>query len=349
MKMNNRWMILAAFAFIALLPAKAQDRQDTAWVFRIVPGNDMFFNPYGDNGEELARLFECVTANMTRIRNGETPIYVDSYCNSGTTGRESLSIAKTRANRVKSELIVRNGLDEGCFVTRNHATEGEVVTVRIAMPKVEKLHESHTQREEKSVVVENRRKDTAPKTETETAETVTSVAEETLTRESSACNGTYHLAMRANLLRWATLTPDLGIEWRVNRHVGIAVSGSWTSWSWDNKNRRYALWEVAPEVRYYIGKTKRGYLGAQYKAGGFNYKFGKTGRQGDLMGGGLVGGYLLRLNNAFSLDFALGVGYLRADYDRYVVIDGVRVNRGKAGKNWWGPTHAGVTLVWNIF
>ena len=88
-----------------------------------------------------------------------------------------------------------------------------------------------------------------------------------------------------------TLTPDLGIEWRINRHVGIAVNGTWASWSWDDKNRRYALWEVAPEVRWYLGKEKRGYIGAMYKAGQFNYKLSETGRQGDLMGGGIVGGY----------------------------------------------------------
>ena len=87
--------------------------------------------------------------------------------------------------------------------------------------------------------------------------------------------------------------------------------------------RGFGLWEVAPEVRWYLGKQKRGYIGAMYKAGSFNYKFTETGRQGDIMGGGLTGGYMLRLNDAFSLDFGLGIGYLRADFDEYVVIDNV--------------------------
>ena len=56
----------------------------------------------------------------------------------------------------------------------------------------------------------------------------------------------YHLSLRANLLRWATLTPDLGLEWRICPSWGIAVNGSWTSWTWSDKDRRYALWEVAP-------------------------------------------------------------------------------------------------------
>ena len=65
-----------------------------------------------------------------------------------------------------------------------------------------------------------------------------------------------------------------------------------------------------------------------FKAGQFNYKLSETGRQGDLMGGGITAGYQLRLNKALDLDFNLGLGYLNADYEKYEVIDGVRVRRG---------------------
>lgn len=157
------------------------------------------------------------------------------------------------------------------------------------------------------------------------------------------------LSLRANLLRWATLTPDLGLEWRICPSWGIAVNGSWTSWSWNDKDRRYALWEVVPEIRYYLGREKRGYLGAMLKTGQFNYKLSTTGKQGDLTGGGITGGYQLKLNKSLSMDFSLGLGYIHADYDKYVVINGVRVRRGSGTKNWWGPVSAGVTLVWNIF
>ena len=118
----------------------------------------------------------------------------------------------------------------------------------------------------------------------------------------------YTLSLRANLLRWATLTPDLGIEWRISPSVGVMVNGSWTSWTWNDNARRYALWEVAPEVRWYLGEKKAWYVGAMFKAGQFNYKLSGTGRQGDLMGGGITGGYQLRLNKALALDFTLGLG-----------------------------------------
>ena len=159
----------------------------------------------------------------------------------------------------------------------------------------------------------------------------------------------YHLSLRANLLRWAILTPDLGVEWRICPSWGIAVNGSWTSWTWSDKDRRYALWEVAPEVRYYMGEKKAWYLGALFKAGQFNYKLSETGKQGDLMGGGITAGHQLRLNKALALDFNLGLGYLNADYEKYEVIDGVRVRHGNETKDWWGPINAGVTLVWKLF
>ena len=157
------------------------------------------------------------------------------------------------------------------------------------------------------------------------------------------------LSLRANLLRWATLTPDLGLEWRICPSWGIAVNGSWTSWSWNDKDRRYALWEVVPEVRYYMGEKKAWYLGAMFKTGQFNYKFSEAGKQGDLMGGGITAGYQLRLNKALDLDFNLGLGYLNADFEKYEVIDGVRVRCGNETKNWCGPINAGVTLVWKLF
>ena len=156
-------------------------------------------------------------------------------------------------------------------------------------------------------------------------------------------------SLRTNLPRLATLTPDIGVEWRVSDDWAVLVDGSYTSWSWNDKERRYALWEVSPQVRRYLGSGKRGYVGAMFKAGSFNYKFGGTGRQGDIIGGGIVGGYRLSLGKAFALDFSLGLGCLWADYEDYEVVSGVRIYRGDGDRIWCGPTSAGVTLVWTVF
>ena len=207
----------------------------------------------------------------------------------------------------------------------------------------EQAEREHLAAQEKARKQAETQRFAAEREEKERAET------ERLAAEATAKAKSHSLSLRANLLRWGTLTPDLGVEWRLNHHVGILVNGSYTSWTWNSNDRRYALWEIAPEARYYIGKEKRGYIGAIYKAGSFNYKLSEIGKQGNLMGGGLTGGYQLKLNKSLNLDFSLALGCLHADYDKYIVIDGIRVRQGKETKNWWGPISAGVTLVWNVF
>ena len=365
--MSRKITFLTLFLWLTAVtfPVFAQQKADTTYTFRFVPQKDMFYVPWNGNDMELARLLECIESNKTDILDGKLPLYVDGYCNSLNGEKENLAIAKIRSNRVKSELIIRAEIKEENFITRNHATEGDFVTVRLTIPvketavtdaeaearrKAEAERLEAEKRAEQERLAEEQRKAEEARLAAEKAEAEKAAQQNTLadTPSETKITNDYHLSLRANLLRWATLTPDLGLEWRICPSWGIAVNGSWTSWSWSDKDRRYALWEVAPEVRYYMGEKKAWYLGAMFKAGQFNYKLSETGKQGDLMGGGITAGYQLRLNKALNLDFNLGLGYLNADFEKYEVIDGVRVRRGNETKDWWGPINAGVTLVWKI-
>ena len=362
------WLMTVTF------PVIAQQKTDTTYTFRFVPQKDMFYVPWNGNDTELARLLECIENNKTTILDGKLPLLVDGYCNSLGSEAENLATAKIRANRVKSELITRAKIKEENFITHNHATGGDFVIVRLTVPAKETAAmeaEARRRAEAERLETETRAEQERRAEEQRKAEEARLAAEPTVAgrRErqkaeaekdalQNALAGTlsdikitndYHLSLRANLLRWATLTPDLGVEWRICPSWGIAVNGSWTSWTWSDKDRRYALWEVAPEIRYYMGEKKAWYLGAMFKAGQFNYKLSETGKQGDLMGGGITAGYQLRLNKALALDFNLGLGYLNADFEKYEVIDGVRVRCGNETKNWCGPINAGVTLVWKLF
>ena len=367
--------IATAICALFLLPLSAQEKGDTVYTFRFVSDRDMFYVPYSGNDTELVRLEECIGNHRTDILDGKLPLYVDGYSTAGQDEAENLAMSRVRSNRVKSELIVRQKLTEECFITKNHSGSGDYVTVRIVIPagkdEAEEARLAAERAEQERIAAEQaeRQRLAAEKAEAEriarekeqarlAAEQAKadSLAAEQAKAEAERLSAgktedadSYTLSLRANLLRWATLTPDLGLEWRICPSWGIAVNGSWTSWSWSDKDRRYALWEVAPEVRYYMGEKKAWYLGAMFKAGQFNYKLSETGKQGDLMGGGITAGYQLRLNKALNLDFNLGLGYLNADYEKYEVIDGVRVRRGNETKDWWGPINAGVTLVWKLF
>ena len=376
--MSRRIHFLTLFLWLmtATIPVIAQQKADTTYTFRFVPQKDIFYVPWNGNDTELARLLGCIENYKATILDGKLPLLVDGYCNSLGSEARNLATAKTRANRVKSELITRAKIKEENFITHNHATGGDFVIVRLTIPaketaatdaeaearrraEAERL-ETETRAEQERRAEEQRKAEEArlaaeptvagrrerQKAEAEKADQQNTLAD---TPSETKITTDYHLSLRANLLRWATLTPDLGLEWRICPSWGIAVNGSWTSWTWSDKDRRYALWEVAPELRYYMGEKKSWYLGAMFKAGQFNYKLSETGKQGDLMGGGIATGYQLRLNKALTLDFNLGMGYLNADFEKYKVIDGVRVRCGNETKDWCGPINAGVTLVWKLF
>ena len=343
----NAWKTVLLCTLLAMVAApmfaQATDKAPQV-VFRFVEGNDMFYVPWNGNGTALDSL--CRMIKPETLDKGSVKVY-------GYSDTKKLSMI--RCNRVKSELITRKGLQEEHFTTTNNVGEwnGLKNVVFVTLPilyKVETEKRQETQRQDKSALTDSQKQsETAATSQEETTPVneIRQIAETTSSRTDNTDYGT--LSLRANLLRWATLTPDLGIGWRINRNWSVQVNGTWTSWSWDGKNRRYALWEVSPEIRYYPGKMKRGYLGVMYHAGEFNYKLGDTGKQGDLMGGGLTGGYLLKLNRTLSLDFSLGIGCTHAEYEKYTVIDGVRVKQDKTDKNYWGVNRLGIGLVWNIF
>ena len=351
--MSQRILFLILFSWLttAVFPTFAQQQSDTTYTFRFVPRKDMFYGPWNANDQELIRLFKYIEKYEPDIMAGQVPLYIDGYCNSLNNEAENLATAKIRSNRVKSEMIIRKGLHESNFITHNHATAGDLVTVRFILPK-----ESLSLIENKQIGCKKDTLQLQSESSKGTNEGKYPEPTKVSTKENRPHKSTLSpspksldFSLRTNLLRWLTLTPDIGIGWRISRDWSILVNGTWTSWNWDNKNRKYALWEISPEVHYHIGKEKRGYLGIMYHIGEFNYKLSHTGKQGNLMGGGLTGGYVLPLGRHFSLDFSIGAGCTHAEFDKYHVINGVRVKKDKENKNYWGVNRLGISLIWNAF
>ncbi len=229
------WLMTVTF------PVMAQQKADTTYTFRFVPREDMFYVPWNGNDTELARLLECIEKNKATILNGKLPLYVDGYCHSLGSETENLATAKIRANRVKSELIIRAEIKEENFITRNHATEGDFVTVRLTVPVKETAAtdadtEARRKAEVERLAAEKRAEQERLAEEQRKAEEARPNTLADTPSETKITND-YHLSLRANLLRWATLTPDLGLEWRICPSWGIGVNSSWTSWSWSDKDR----------------------------------------------------------------------------------------------------------------
>ena len=105
-----------------------------------------------------------------------------------------------------------------------------------AQRKAEAERLATEKRAEQERLAEEQRKAEEARLAAEKAEAERAAQQQTATQQNAIVADTpsetetptdYHLSLRANLLRWVTLTPDLGLEWRINPSWGIAVNGSW--------------------------------------------------------------------------------------------------------------------------
>lgn len=355
-----RKILLILTVTILSVSAFAQgDGTEKVVTFRFVPGDDMFYIPWQGNDTELERFYALVDECRADITAGKLPIHVDGYCASLSTADENFKTAAIRANRVKSELITHKGLLEEHFITKNHAAAYDghkdmvVVTLRIpAKPEPEVKPEP---------VREEPRREEPPVVEQKPEPVVEQQPEpqpepQVIAAEPVGPSKPYCFAVRTNLLYDAFLLPTLGVEWRVNQSISIKVDGS-RSWWGDGHGKVQKIWLVSPEVRWYMLDSKRFYVGASANFGEYNiYKgmiggmfSGDTGYQGKLWGAGVTVGYQLYLSRSLSLDFNLGLGYTNLEYDSFTISNETRVYKDKnKSKDLWGPTQAGINLVWTI-
>ena len=156
-------------------------------------------------------------------------------------------------------------------------------------------------------------------------------------------------ALRTNALYWLGLIPNLGVEWRPSERVGIVVNGGYAMWKKDSWEHNWAGWFVAPEVRIYLGEKMNWFVGPQLLAGSFNLKPGGKGYQGDVLAGGVMGGYRMKLSRCWDLDFTLGVGYVHLEYESYRREGNMNAYiNDNLEKNTVLPIQAGVNFIWKI-
>lgn len=154
------------------------------------------------------------------------------------------------------------------------------------------------------------------------------------------------LSLRTNVVPWAMLMPNIGVEYKASDHIGLIAEGGWTHWSLNTPNKYWRMWNIAPQARYYFAEAKYNYIGVQYTMGEYNL----TGRQGKYMGGGLTLGHQFYAGKNLMVDLGLSLGYLHLyDKEKYQRIDGHDYRDGrKTANGYWGPTGLSMTFVWKI-
>ncbi len=156
-----------------------------------------------------------------------------------------------------------------------------------------------------------------------------------------------------------TLTPNLGVEAALSPRSTLGVSYSNNPWKYKrtanaDDNRKLLHGAVSLEYRYWLCERFQGhFLGAnaiyaKYNISNHNIPllFDKEYRyQGDAYGGGITYGYNLPAGKRWNVEFTVGVGVLRMQYDRFScrTCD----TEGNAYKKTYiGPTKLGINLVY---
>jgi len=166
-------------------------------------------------------------------------------------------------------------------------------------------------------------------------------------------------ALKTNLLYDALTNINLGFEVRLGDRMSLDVPLNYNPWVF-SENMRFNNILIQPELRYWLAEPFNGhYFGfhlhfAHYNTGKITAPFGlwkewQTNRyQGDLWGIGLAYGYQWILSQRWNIETTVGFGYFHAQYDRFdCPTCGDRTGRGLTN-NYFGPTKAGISLIYII-
>jgi hypothetical protein len=167
------------------------------------------------------------------------------------------------------------------------------------------------------------------------------------------------LALKTNLVHDATATMNLGVEARLGGRTTLDVPVSYNPWRFDSY-RQYKLLLVQPEFRYWLCETFNGHFfglhlqGGQFNTNNVKLPFGvfpsleRGNFQGDFYGAGVSWGYQWIVTDRWAVEANIGAGYIRSNYVNYECVKcGQKIGEGT--KNYWGPTRAGLSLIYMIF
>ncbi|MCD7935894.1 MAG: DUF3575 domain-containing protein [Tannerellaceae bacterium] len=175
-----------------------------------------------------------------------------------------------------------------------------------------------------------------------------------LAQEKGLIPETPAFAIKTNMLYDATSTFNLGVELKLSQKLTLEVPVNYNPWTFsDNKKIKHVL--VQPELRYWFCESFNGtFVGFHGHWSKFNWGgIGSTGYmkehrfQGWLAGAGVSIGHHWILNNRFSLEASIGVGYAYMDYGQYP-CDKCGSKIADKTKHYIGPTKASVSLIYII-
>lgn len=163
---------------------------------------------------------------------------------------------------------------------------------------------------------------------------------------SGSVTNAQELALRTNLLSWATTTVNAGAEMRIASKWSAGADIMYKAWHFLPGNRKMDGLLIQPEIRYWFCQPfYQHFMGVHLHYGQYNGGFNRYRYQGDLYGLGITYGYQWILGKNWNLEVSGGVGYARMNYDQYERPKcGLFI--GKDSWNYFGITKIGISLVY---
>ena len=156
------------------------------------------------------------------------------------------------------------------------------------------------------------------------------------------------VGLKTNLLYWATATPNVGLEFRLNRHLTLDLDAAYNRLKVGDINSRGEMGNV--EMRYWFSARPQAghFMGFIGTAANYNILLNDTRHAGDAFGGGLTYGYSFVLSKRWSLETSIGAGALHLREKRF--NENTEAEPESANRRQWvfAPLKAGVTLVYII-
>ena len=154
------------------------------------------------------------------------------------------------------------------------------------------------------------------------------------------------IGLKTNALYWAAMSPNMGAEFRINRHVTLnfeAMGSLLKAGKVDAKGLQFS-----PEARYWFSARPQAghFVGVMAVASNYNLLLDDTRHKGDAWGAGLTYGYSFVLGRRWSLEATIGAGDVRVNEKKFADAAEEEPEHANNTKWAWAPLKAGVTFVY---
>lgn len=163
------------------------------------------------------------------------------------------------------------------------------------------------------------------------------------------------LAVKTNLLFDVAMMPNVEVEVPIRNRWSLNGEVMFPWWLFENDKYCLQILMGSVEGRYWLGNRKKkdvltGHFLGLYAGGGkYDLQWDRDGYQGEFfIAAGLSYGYAMKIARNLRLEFNLGIGLLRTNYEYYHPLDNYQTllwqHNGRY--TWFGPTKAKVSFVW---